>query len=73
MTWPTQEGDEEAMDGSITRTGGWMDGASSAAPPGSFETDAAVAQSTCNSNTCQLGGSSSKRRYHTKTQPSHVK
>ena len=46
MTWPTQEGDDEAMDGSITRTGGWMEGASSAAPPGSFETDAAVAQST---------------------------
>ena len=46
MTWPTQEGDDEEMEGSITRMGGWVEEASSAAPPGSFETDAAVAQST---------------------------
>jgi len=49
MTCSTQEGEEEATEGSITNTGGpEADKApSSSVPPGRFETEAAVAQSTC--------------------------
>ena len=48
MTCSTQVGEEAAIEGSITSIGGWVAEESSAAPPGRFDTDAAVAQSTCN-------------------------
>ena len=47
MTCSTQVGEDAAIEGSITRIGGWVAVESSAAPPGRFDTDAAVAQSTC--------------------------
>ena len=47
MTCSTQVGEDAAIEGSITRIGGWVAEESSAAPPGRFDTDAAVAQSTC--------------------------